>query len=582
MMDSILRRPVRAFLLLALVAGAALAAWVHQRARTEALNDTLAVGQQRLGLYGATIRSALDRFSYLPATMALDRDVRELLRDPAPGRVDAINRKLEAINDRARSASLYIMNTRGVTLAASNWRTPLSYVGKDYGFRPYFARALSVGAGHFFGIGVTTKLPGYFLAEGVRDEDGAVLGAVVVKIDLEHLESDWGQGDDAVMVTDEDGVVILTNRPEWKYAIDGEVTDDLRRRLDGVRRYGAIPLRSLRREALRQLGDSARMERAEETRYIAQSATVEEEGWTIHHLVDWDRIEARVRAITALVVLGWLALVLLGLYLRQRRLALRAQLDARGELERLVDLRTRALRETQDELIHAGKMAALGQMSAAVTHELNQPLAAIQTFVASTRLFLEQGDTATVGRNLTMIEDLGRRMAELIRHLKVFARKSPTSSRPFDPAPCMGRALALLEPRLRRAGIRVVAACPEGFTVSGDSSRLEQVFVNLLANAIDALEAEKGADRRIGVGMAAEGDGLIIRVSDNGPGIAPEALGHVFEPFFTTKEVGDGLGLGLSLSYGIIRDMGGAIRADNAAEGGAVFTITLPRSGGDK
>ncbi|WP_141400411.1 ATP-binding protein [Magnetospirillum sp. 15-1] len=580
-------RPISGMLVLAALLGGLVVAWVYQRARTEALDGALVVGQQRLGLYASTIRAALDRFSYLPATIALDREVIEVLSGN-PGHAAALSIKLETINTSARSASLYVMNERGVTVAASNWRTETSYVGNDYSFRPYFTQVMTTGVGRFFGIGVTTKLPGYFLASAVRDAAGRIIGSVVVKIDLETLEEDWGGGDGAVMVTDEDGMVILTSRPQWKYAVDGPVTAELRHKLDVTQRYGAVPLHPLGRRALLQLGEAARLERVGESTFVAQAQALDEEGWAIHYLADWEVMESNVRSTAALAGLGWVAFILLLLYLRQRRLVLKAKLDARDTLELLVAQRTEALsaeiverqrterhlRETQDELIHAGKMAALGQMSAAIAHELNQPLAAIQTFVASSRIFLERGNAETTGTNLSMIDDLCRRMADIIRHLRVFARKSPVASQAMDPAASVSRAVALLAVRVRQADIDLVWTPPQGLRVAGDPGRLDQVFVNLLANAIDAVSDAPA--RRILVEAVPVGGEVVISVADSGPGLSPEVADRVFEPFFSTKEVGEGLGLGLSLSYGIIRDMGGSIRAENRAGGGAVFVITLP------
>ncbi len=393
------------------------------------------------------------------------------------------------------------------------------------------------------------------------------------------------------MVTDEDGMVILTCRPQWKYAVDGPVTAELRHKLDATQRYGAVPLHPLGRRALLQLGEAARLERVGDSTFVAQAQALDEEGWAIHYLADWEVMESNVRSTAALAGLGWIAFILLLLYLRQRRLVLKAKLDARDTLEALVAQRTEALsaeiverqrterhlRETQDELIHAGKMAALGQMSAAIAHELNQPLAAIQTFVASSRIFLERGDAETTGTNLSMIDDLCRRMAEIIRHLRVFARKSPVASQAMDPAASVSRAVALLAVRVRQAGIDLVWTPPQGLRVAGDPGRLDQVFVNLLANAIDAVSDAPA--RRILVEAVPVGGEVVISVADSGPGLSPEVADRVFEPFFTTKEVGEGLGLGLSLSYGIIRDMGGSIRAENRAGGGAVFVITLPNVG---
>ncbi len=584
-------RRQRVLLLLAVVVGVVVVVATYGWARAKALDAAGEAGRQRLGLYASTIRNALDRFSYLPATIAIDRDVLELLEHPDPARVDDINRRLERINVKARSAALYLMDASGTTLAASNWNTPTSYVGADYSFRPYFIQVMGGGAGHFFGIGVTTKLPGYFLASAVLDREDRIVGAVVVKIDLEGLEKEWAEANEKVLVTDENAITILASRPEWKYTIDGRLDPPLQAVLNKTQRYGEMAIRPLNVGRRQPLTEALRLTVIDGVPYVVQSEPYPEEGWTIHYLIGWDETLQRVRGTAALAGIAWVAMVLLLLYLRQRRIANRARQEASEELERTVALRTQALsaeiaerqrterelRGTQDELIHAGKMAALGQMSAAIAHELNQPLAAIQTFIASSRIFLERVDLKTVAANLVMVEDLGNRMAQIIRHLRIFARKSPAERVAVDLSACVERALLLLDAPLRLGQVVVERRLLPGCLVRGDQLRLEQVFVNLIRNALDSLAG--AATKRLELEMVRDGDTVVVRVADSGGGIPPEALSRMFEPFFTTKDVGEGLGLGLSLSYAIVADMGGAIHADNRPEGGAVFTITLAADG---
>ncbi len=219
-------------------------------------------------------------------------------------------------------------------------------------------------------------------------------------------------------------------------------------------------------------------------------------------------------------------------------------------------------------------MAALGQMSAAIAHEVNQPLAAIRTYLASARLLLERGGTAEATANLGLIDDLVGRMATLTGELKVFARKSDRRREALPLSRPLDRAIALIEPRLRRDGIDFRRRTDETAWVEGDELRLQQVFVNLLRNALDAMQGQPGPVLR----LIAEADGGMWRVvvEDNGPGIAGDALTRLFDPFFTTKPIGEGLGLGLSISYGIVADHGGQIRAENVAEGGARFIVELP------
>ena len=269
-----------------------------------------------------------------------------------------------------------------------------------------------------------------------------------------------------------------------------------------------------------------------------------------------------------------MTLAFLLLYLAQRRKTRRVERRSRNELERLVEERTRELNTAQDELVHAARMAALGQMSAALAHEINQPLTALRMQLASQRLLLDSGRTDAVREGIGQVEGLLERMAALTSHLKTFARKSPAGLRQrLSLAEVLDQALQLLAPRIRSEGVAVVCQVPPQAWVSGDAIRLEQVLINLLTNALDAMwNAESKALRIL---CQPEGDGWTLSVADSGGGIAEEHLDQVFEPFFTTKPVGQGLGLGLAVSYGIVRDLGGSLSVHNDAQG-AVFELHMP------
>ncbi len=235
----------------------------------------------------------------------------------------------------------------------------------------------------------------------------------------------------------------------------------------------------------------------------------------------------------------------------------------------------KVLKETQEDLIQASKLAALGQMSAGVVHELNQPLTAIRTFTASSRLLLERNELGQVEENLTRTIQLTERMAKMTSQLKIFARKSGGEKKNISLKAALDQALALFEERICRDQVRVRLNLPTGLLpIGGDHLRLEQVLINLVGNAMDAMDKIK--DPQLEIEATSGPEGLSLSICDNGPGIAEEHLAHLFEPFFTTKEVGAGLGLGLSISYGIIKDLGGTIRGENRPEGGAQFVIELP------
>lgn len=587
---------------LTVVAGVAIGLFVvlaaYDWARLTALRDARTLGSQRLRLYAVTIRQAIDRFSHLPTILSMDPEIRRMLVQPRPESVSAANVRLEKINAAAGSANLYVMNPEGDTVAASNWNTPGNYVGKNYGFRPYFLDARDQGAGSFFGVGLTTKKPGYFMASGMRDSNGHFLGAAVVKIDLDGLERDWVLAGERVRVTDHDGVAILSSVADWRYTVESTLDEGLSTRLAMAQRYGEQGIRQLDIVEEAVLDGHTRIVSIGGRRFVLQRQQVPGKNWEIQYFIDWDAALQGARGTGLVAGSVWAAVLLLLLYLRQRRQGIRARADAqaaveetlrraRDELERTVTTRTAALRaevaerqkterhlrETQEELIHAGKMAALGQMSAAMAHEINQPLTALRTFLSSTRIFVERGAHAMVADNFATMESLVERIAKITQHLKVFARKSPISFLTIDLSQSIERAMMLLDGQLRLAGVEVVAELAPA-AVSGDPLRLEQVFVNLIRNAMDAMQ--DSPIKCLTIAVRVEADACVTRIADTGTGIAPKDMERLFEPFFTTKEVGKGLGLGLSLSYGIIRDMGGTIHAENLAPTGTAFIIHLP------
>ncbi|AWK85754.1 ATP-binding protein [Azospirillum thermophilum] len=579
-------------------------AWgTYRLAEAQARGGLIVNGDQRLGLYASSIRNAVGRYDYLPFLLARDKDVLALLAGPDEARRDAVNRQLEEANAAAGSAALYVTDREGLALASSNWRDPaVSFVGYHYAFRPYFQQAVRDGSGRYFGIGVTTGTPGYFLSHAARATSGPdrpggdLAGVAVVKIDLEPLQRDWAAGGERVLVSDGNGIVFLASHAEWKYRTLEPIPPDVRARLEETRQYDRTAIEPLgltdRGEMPGPEGRTVRLvslpgPRGEPQAFVMQAMELPEFGWTIRFLSDLEPVRAQA-ADAAMLASALVLLLAAGLLLaHQRNQTLRLQREAREALEQRVEERTRELveanrflREAQEELVQAGKLAALGQMSAALAHEINQPLAAIRTFAASTRILAERGETAMVQDNLAMIGDLAERMAVISGHLKEFARKGPARVEAVPVGRVLDRALLLLGPRLREQGIELVRAVPDEAVVRGDAVRLEQVFVNLLRNAADAMA---GAEvRRLSLSASRQGGAQTgmweIRVADTGTGIAEADQYRLFDPFFTTKEVGEGLGLGLSLSYGIVRDFDGSLRAENNPDGGATFVVLLPEA----
>ena len=568
------------FTVLAIAAGLLLSLWLGGRyAERRAWDERSVEARGQLQLYAQSIRTLVERFSSVPEVLALDSDIRSLLRAPHDRQLRlALNQRLERLNAAAGSTVLYLLDAQGETLVASNWRDWSSFVGNNYAFRPYFQNALRDGGARYFAVGVTTGIPGYFLSHVVRGDDGELLGVLVVKLELEDLQREWVGQPGVLLVADSYQVVILSNKPAWRFRAFQPLDEQARAELVEVRRYAEQALQPLTHQLHRQIdadADWARVDGPDGDRdYLWQRLYMPEEGWTLHLLSEPAGLADSVRSYRLAAAGVWMTCTFLLLFLAQRRKTQRLQVGIRERLEREVALRTAELREAQDGLVHAAKMAALGQMSAALAHEINQPLTALQMQLGSLRLLLDSGRPEAVRDGLQRIDGLLQRMAALTGHLKTFARKTPAG---LSERLCLGdvleQALQLLAPRMRSEQVELRTQIDDQAEVLGDAIRIEQVMLNLLHNALDAMADSE--PRILLVRIAREDDSCLLSVEDSGGGIAEETLGRVFEPFFTTKPVGQGLGLGLAVSYGIVRDLGGSLEAHNG-ERGAVFTLRLP------
>ncbi len=572
-----LRLPLIALLITAGTAASAL--WAMRHAERLAMVDEAARAHQQLGLYANSLHTLIERYRSLPAVLALDPQLIDALKGKvSAGTRDLLNRKLEQVNVAAQSSTLELLDKDGLAVAASNWRLPTSYVGQNYGFRPYFLQARSQGSGRFYAVGVTSGVPGYFLASAVKDEHGTFLGAMVVKLEFPELEREWRQGSDTLLVSDARGIVFIANQPGWRYRQLRPLSDADRADLASTRQYDRQPLTPLTVQSLRQFDGDNQLARVDgpdgSADYLWESLPLTSEGWTLH-LLRKPAVAAEDVRNAALAAAGvWLSLVFLALFLYQRWRLGRVRQRSREELEALVQVRTRDLQTAQDGLVQAAKLAALGQMSAALAHEINQPLTAQRMQLATLRLLLDHGRVDDAYQALAPLEQMLTRMAALTGHLKTFARKSPAGLRErLDLAEVVDQALQLLEPRIRQERVSTVLHLTRAAWVRGDAIRLEQVLINVLRNALDAMSQKP--QRRLEVRLESDPGGWRLSVADSGGGIAPEHLATVFDPFFTTKPVGDGLGLGLAVSYAIVHETGGHLSAANQGNG-AILTLVLP------
>lgn len=581
----------------ALVLAAAVCLLLGETGYQLTLNANLArerqASAQQLDGLALSLEATLSRHESLPGLLALDPSLLALLREPGkPARQAAANAYLEAAQQGAAVAVAYLLTADGRTLAASNWRLPQSFVGHQYAFRPYFREALAGGLGRFYGVGVTTGEPGYFLAAPVR-EGNQVRGVVVLKLNLDALEQALASAGDTLLLADGDGVVFLSSARRWRYHTLTSLPAATAARLASTRQYGGQPIPPLANQPV-PLNPTTpvRLALAEAPArdWLVHSRSVGGQGWRLVQLGDPSEARAAAWAVGAASVFASAFVLGLAAHLRhrqRRREELRrvyAELEDRIA-ERTADLtgqiaaleRTKAiLRETRDAAVQAGKLATLGQMSASVSHELSQPLAALHTFADNAQALLARGRYDDVAENLQMISELIDRTGRIVRQLKSFARQEAATPQPVSVASAIDHALMMLEPRRRELQAMFhVEPCGD-LQLLAEAGRLEQVLVNLLRNGLDAMHGQTAP--QLHVRAWAEGAMAHIAVRDHGPGLSADAQRRLFEPFYTTKPAGEGLGLGLAISLTIVESYGGALNAHNMADGGAEFVLSLPRA----
>jgi len=571
-------------------------------------------GTIRLELFVTYLRGVLTKYESLPELLARDKRLVNFLLNPGGReRIEALNKYLQTINEISNTADTYLMDRDGLTIAASNWQEEHPFVGRNFSYRPYFQQAMKGNLGRYFALGTTSIKRGYYFAYPVRRES-EILGAVVIKINIDSVETKWGYHAETFLVTDPDDIIFITTNPQWRFKTLGELDARAIDLIKKSRRYpiselDALPIHTVKDYAFGQVINMMGQDGKART-YLQQSQPMEEAGWNVRILTDIRPLRRKIIEVNILVGIGILfSYSLLALWRqRQRRLAemkrfedqsKRALQELNEKLEMRVNERTaelvetnkQLLREIQDrkdteevlkrtrsELVHAAKMATLGQMSAGINHELNQPLAAIRSYADNAGQLLGKERLAEAAWNMDQIGELTDRMAQLGVQLKEFSRKSSGDLEIVPLHSVIDGALEILSPAIRKHDVTLhVHLTPENVELLANQVLLQQVLVNLLGNAIHAVE---GRNKRDIVIRAFEADErIVIEVEDSGPGIDAEHLENIFDPFFTTKPSGQGLGLGLTISERILKEMGGYIRVDTSSEG-AIFVITLNRATG--
>lgn len=546
-----------------------------------------AVQQTRSNL--RLLEAELQTYRLLPVMLGEYPDVRAALTS---GRVDdALNAKLALLAERTGAPVIYAMDTRGLTIAASNAGKPDSFLDHNYRFRDYFTGAMRTGSAEFFALGSVSNRPGLYLSRRI-DQDGRPLGVVVVKVEFEKIARAWVQEKMATFVTNRDGVILIASDPALQFRTVAPLSSGRRARLRVTRQFGASALAPA---PFRLAGDASRQ--ADGTPAVAVSVPVPVAGWNLTHLEPLDvalrAARARTRAATAVIALLLLGVMFAGFWLQSRR---RRNAHARAELEAEVERRTAELsataerlqieveqreasdqrfRQAREELAHANRVGSIGTITASVAHEINQPVAAIRTFADNAAAFLARGEPDRAATNLQSIVDLTSRIGSITAGLRRYARRGAGAITPVALDEAIDGVRLLIGDRFRAKGVTLdLPTGPEArVTVIAGRVRLEQVLVNLLQNALDAVAATPDPCVRVTLGR--KGRDVVLSVSDNGPGIADAMADDLFTPFATSKK--DGLGLGLGIARDIMTEFGGTLDLV-PSERGATFQMTLVKA----
>ncbi|VVN07453.1 C4-dicarboxylate transport sensor protein DctB [Pseudomonas fluorescens] len=580
--------------------------WVSEHYGIRSLSEN---GQRQLELHARAVESEISKYTYLPSLLELESSVSDLLAEPSAANRQTVNEYLEGLNRRSRSRAIYVMDTTGRVMASSNWRDFDSYLGEDLSFRAYFQDAVRGQPGRFYGIGSTNGEPGYYLAHGL-EEQGKIIGVAVVKVRLEAMEERWQRARLEAFVSDENGIIILSSDPARRLKSVIPLSDETKEKLARSLQYYWFPLNELQPLAREKLAEGVEKltfpanseveSEVEDISYLSQTRPLSDTPWNFTLLTPLQdlRREAINQGILVAVAFALVAFLLIAWNERRKviatRLAAREALQqANNQLERRITERTsdlrasndrlksqirerrqaeETLRRAQDELVQAGKLAAIGQMSTSIAHELNQPLAALRTLSGNTVRFLERGQLDVASTNLRTINELIDRMGRITASLRSFARRGDDKGQ-ASLGKAVEAAVQLLGSRIEIAHLQV----HRNFTdvqVQIDQTRLEQILVNLIGNALDAMQAQAMPE------LWLEGDMLNdkyrLSVRDNGHGIDAEARKHLFEPFFTTKPGEQGLGLGLTLSASLAAATGGHLGVEHPSSGGTTFVLSLP------
>ena len=523
--------------------------------------------ERELSLYSGRLISELQRISVVPLLLSRDTG---LISDINTKDYQLTSQRLITFSDEIRVKSITLLERFGRIVASSD----RSDLGQNLRGQNFFFNAMRQ-SGTVFTISDNEKGRRSFFYSRKLESQGKVLGVIVVEVGLDNLFTTWSANDATIMVTNSKGIVVLSTDQDF-----------LNQSLETA--LLAQPTLTVLERAIRATGD---WNGTEVDAYIEDQAlyrldtAIPFQGWRLTYLTPFQSVREKVNGVLAIGITALALLIALGFYFLSRRAA-RQSFLFKAESEELRALNDRLSNEiTQREraernlqvaeasLEQSSKLAALGEMSAAVSHELNQPLAAMRTYLAAAKLLLSRRRSDEALSSFQRIDDLIGRMGTITQQLKSYSRKGSDDLIPVDFISSINTSIAMMAPQLGQQAVEITKSLPDTpVSVLADPVRLEQVVINLLRNALDAMKGQ--TERYLQISLTA-GEMATLTIQDNGPGI--ENLDEMFEPFFTTKKPGEGVGLGLAISSSIAKDLDGRLFARNVSPRGAVFEFQLPQ-----
>lgn len=521
----------------------------------------------QLTLYSGRLIAELQRVSVVPLLLAKDKVLIDALNS---GDHAQSSQRLINFQEDIGSKSIFLLDDAGRVVAATDRRL----IGSAQRDAPFFTQALRSQDRVFSQIGAGEGSLGFYYARKI-EANNETIGVIVVEMELDAMFVTWTNAAATILVMDSEGTVLLSNERQFRNLSLDQVVE-------------AVPIQNAVQRAIRSTGEWSNS--VADAFLLGQplyqtSTIIPFQGWRMVLLDTFQDVRTRVNSVIALEVTVLAILAALGFYILSRR-AIRQSFAFKAESEELRALNDRLsaeisqreqaeleLRIAEQSLAQSSKLAALGEMSAAVSHELNQPLAAMRTYLAGASLLLKRKRPDEAISSFNRIDDLIERMGAITKQLKSYARKGGDELAPLDMRDAVNSSVSMMSPQLGQSHVKIVRDIPDfPVMVMGDPVRIEQVIVNLLRNALDAMKGQ--TDAEIEIKLSAD-EMASLTVLDNGTGI--ENLENLFEPFYTTKLPGDGVGLGLAISSGIAKDMGGRLFARNVIPNGAAFEFQLPR-----